>query len=321
MTAFDFMNETSSSCSVCGRPLQYSVGGAYCPHCAATGRQHESATVTGPPVTAPSIPGAASHSSWTDLLSGVGIWIASLIFMLVLPLAGLVIYGLFQPALFSEIAKGQMTPRAVLISLVATFVAQMLTLALAWGVVTRAGQRPFLSTMGWFWRSWFKVPHAIALTIVMLGVGWLTTKFLPHKETSLDKVLEMGLAVRVTMAVLATLGAPIVEEVVYRGVLYPAIERTVNSSVAVVVVTLLFWSVHLAQYWNSAAVLVSVFVLSLALTLVRAATGSLLPCVVTHFLFNGIQAIGIIMAPEAAKHAPEPARAALTALLSLCGLQ
>ena len=241
--------------------------------------------------------------------------------MLVLPLAGLVIYGLFQPALFSEIAKGQMTPRAVLISLVATFVAQMLTLALAWGVVTRAGQRPFLSTMGWFWRSWFKVPHAIALTIVMLGVGWLTTKFLPHKETSLDKVLEMGLAVRVTMAVLATLGAPIVEEVVYRGVLYPAIERTVNSSVAVVVVTLLFWSVHLAQYWNSAAVLVSVFVLSLALTLVRAATGSLLPCVVTHFLFNGIQAIGIIMAPEAAKHAPEPARAALTALLSLCGLQ
>lgn len=319
------MNETSTSCAVCGGPLQSSDSGANCPHCAATEREAESATVAESPIVAPgpepSTPGAAPPAPWIDLLSGIGIWLASLVLMLVLQLAGLVLYGVFQPEIFKEMARGEMTPRVALISLIATFVAQMLTLALAWGVVTRAGQRPFLSTMGWVWRSWFKLPHAMALTIGMLGVGWLATKFLPHQETSIDKVLEMGLAVRVTVAVLATLGAPIVEEVVYRGVLYPAIEKAANSSVAVVVVTLLFWGVHVAQYWGSAAVLVSVFVLSLALTLVRAATGSLLPCVVTHFLFNGIQAIGIIAAPEAIKQVPEPARAALTALLSLCGLQ
>jgi hypothetical protein len=252
---------------------------------------------------------------------GLMVWFVSVVLLIVLPLVATVIYALaFNPRVFSELAKGVLRKETVLVSLVSTFGAQVLTLALAWLVVTKAGQRPFFRTLGWNWHPQFRMIHAVGLTILMFGVAWASGKFLPHKETSLDKVLEMGLAVRVTVAILATLGAPIVEELVYRGILYPAFERVQSRTVAVIVVTLLFWGVHVAQYWGSLAVLVSVFVLSLALTMVRAVTGNLLPCVATHFLFNGVQAIQIILAPEAAKHAPEPARAALAALLRHCGV-
>lgn len=307
------MNYTPSFCSVCGGPLQHTLSGTNCPQCSVS-RSPEAYPVS------PSAAVTTDTAPW-GFWTGLMIWLVSVILLIMLPLVATLIYAVaFNPRLFSELAKGVLTKEAVLISLVATFGAQVLTLALAWLVVTKAGRRPFFSTLGWNWHPQFRMIHAVGLTILMFGVALASGKFLPHKETSLDKVLEMGLAVRVTVAILATLGAPIVEEVVYRGILFPAIERVQSPPVAVIVVTLLFWGVHVSQYWGSMAVLVSVFVLSLALTLVRAVTRNLLPCVATHFLFNGVQAVQIILAPGAAKHAPEPARAALAALLRHCGI-
>jgi membrane protease YdiL (CAAX protease family) len=306
------MNYTPSICSICGSPLQHTLNGANCPQCA---MPDELISPAAPPIAETAVTvDAPPWGVWT----GLGVWLASVVLMLVLQLVGLVGYALIvDRGIMTDLAKGNITPAVILVSLVGTFAAQAVTLALAWLIVTRAGTRPFLTTLGWDWHPQFRLAHAVGLTLLMLGFGWLASKALPHKETSIDKILEMGLAVRVTVAILATLGAPIVEEVVYRGMLYPAIERVQNTNVAVIVVTLLFWGVHVSQYYQSVAVLVSLFVLSLALTLVRAVTGSLLPCVVTHFLFNGVQALGIIFASEAAVPAPKPVRAALTALFNL----
>ena len=96
------------------------------------------------------------------------------------------------------------------------------------------------------------------------------------------------------------------KEIIYRGVLYTAIEKNTGKWAAISVVTFLFWGVHVAQYYNSVATLVAVFVLSFVLTYLRAWTGKLLPGIIVHFIFNGVQGLVIVFAPQKAL-SPDPA--------------
>jgi len=88
-----------------------------------------------------------------------------------------------------------------------------------------------------------------------------------------------------------------VEESIYRGILYPAIERTAGAKTAVILVTLLFAVPHVPQYWPNIGVISSITLLSVVLTLVRARNGRLLPCLVVHLVFNGIQSVIILFEP------------------------
>src|SRR5262249_26438802 len=122
------------------------------------------------------------------------------------------------------------------------------------------------------------------------------------------------------VAALAVLTAPLIEEIVYRGVIYSAVEGLWGSGVAVAFVTALFALVHVPQYWGSYAAITAILSLSLVLTLLRRWTGKLLPCVATHLVYNGIQA-GLLLA--ASKKAPDKdqTEAALVALMCCFGLR
>jgi membrane protease YdiL (CAAX protease family) len=99
------------------------------------------------------------------------------------------------------------------------------------------------------------------------------------------------------IAFLAVATAPLVEESIYRGILYPAFERVSSPTVAVIVVTVLFALPHVPQYWPNFAVIISITLLSVALTVLRARTGRLLPGVAVHLVFNGIQSVIIVAEP------------------------
>lgn len=97
-----------------------------------------------------------------------------------------------------------------------------------------------------------------------------------------------------TTAALVTIGAPIVEEIVYRGFLQPGIRLLIGRPwLAVILPSILFAFVHgEAVPWHALPVL---FVLSLALGIARARTGSIVPSIVMHALFNAAN-IGLVMA-------------------------
>jgi membrane protease YdiL (CAAX protease family) len=59
------------------------------------------------------------------------------------------------------------------------------------------------------------------------------------------------------------------------------------------------------QYYNNLGVIAVIAFLSISLTLVRARSGSLLPSYVMHLVFNGIQAVILIVQPFAGKPAAE----------------
>ena len=92
--------------------------------------------------------------------------------------------------------------------------------------------------------------------------------------TQLDQIINSSLAARYVLAALAVFTAPLVEELIYRGVLYSALQRLVGVSPAVIVVLAIFTLIHVPQYWPNVAVISAVGFLSVCLTIIRAYTGA-----------------------------------------------
>ena len=85
----------------------------------------------------------------------------------------------------------------------------------------------------------------------------------------------------VMMTLLACVGAPLAEEVVFRGYIYPAVKRLSNIPYAIIFSGLLFAAVH-----GNLAALLPLFVLGLVLAGLYELTGSLWMPITIHFLFN-----------------------------------
>ena len=186
---------------------------------------------------------------------------------------------------------------AVLLQVIAVIPAHLLTLGVAWAVVTNFGKRPFWQTLGWDWNRGIGFWASVGLAVALLVFGGLLTKYYGGEPTDIDQIINNSTASRFVLAFLATATAPLVEEVIYRGILYPALQRAIGVAWAVVGVTVLFASVHVVQYYNNISVIIAIGFLSLALTLVRAYTGRLLPCFTIHLVFNGLQSLYIVLHP------------------------
>jgi len=92
------------------------------------------------------------------------------------------------------------------------------------------------------------------------------------------------------MGFLACVGAPLVEEVVFRGYIYGAVKKLSNIGFAVVWSGLLFATVHM----NMAGML-PLFVLGMALALVYEVTGSLWTPIAVHFTFNAVNVVYMLV--------------------------
>jgi membrane protease YdiL (CAAX protease family) len=187
------------------------------------------------------------------------------------------------------------------LSIVSVIPAHGLTLLGIWALITRWGKISFSRTLklSWppSWVAWQGIAICFATAILLLSFGFVITKFLGGGETDLDKLIQSSFSARIATAFLAVATAPLVEEIVYRGVLYPAIQRLLGMGWAIVVVTVMFAAVHVPQYKNNIGVIVVITILSVVLTLVRAWTDRLLPAVVIHLIFNGLQSLALVLEP------------------------
>lgn len=175
--------------------------------------------------------------------------------------------------------------------------AHAVTLLVAWAVATRLGTFPAKKVLGWSWPAGFGPWKSAGLALLLFGAAIAITQTFGGQETELDKILRSSRATALITAVLAAVTAPLVEEVIYRGILYPAVQRLIGPVSAILVVTAMFAGLHVLQYRQNVGVIAAITVLSLVLTTVRARTGRLLPCYVIHLVFNGIQSLLIVFDP------------------------
>jgi membrane protease YdiL (CAAX protease family) len=229
------------------------------------------------------------------------VWISSVLLIVFVPTIFLIPYlfskmgGTIDQHQMAELATKD--PVAVWIQVAAVLPVHLLTLLLSWYVVTNFKRFPFRQTLGWQsggMRWWHYVLILVGFIAVMIAVGMLV----PEQENDLLRILRSSKWALYTIAVLAVFTAPLVEEVIYRGILYSAFQRSVGTFAAVVLVTILFALVHVPQYWPSFSTIFLLTLLSLILTLVRVYSGNLLPCIVLHTLFNAFQSALLIAEPH-----------------------
>jgi membrane protease YdiL (CAAX protease family) len=239
-------------------------------------------------------------SGWADIArppwslgAAVGVWVFFTVTLSIVPAFGLLVWahkaGLnpFSPDLIKN-------PRGLVVQIGMLFVAHLLTLVVGYMVVTSGARRSFFHTLGWRWHPRFGWRHVLALIGGLYLILYLLSLVVPHGETDFDKLIQTGPEVRVAIALVAVLTAPLVEELVYRGILYPALHHRMGRFRAIAIVTGMFAVVHFPQYAGSLLILIAVTVLSFALTLIRSYTGQLLPCVLAHFLYNAIGSVLIL---------------------------
>lgn len=246
---------------------------------------------------------APNNPPWNGWVA-IGFWILSVIFVVFVPGIFLVPYVISQgidvsdrEALMSFVNSDR---TAVFLQLGPVILAHLLTLGVGWLIVTKFNRYSFRKTLGWELNG-FRWWHAGSITIAFYVFAYLMTLIFGHVENDFDRLIAGSRTAVYLVAILATFTAPLVEEVVYRGVLYSAFQRRLGFTAAVIVVTVLFTAVHVPQYSENSVPdlgsIVTLLFLSLTLTLIRAGTGNLLPSIVLHTIFNGLQSLLLILEP------------------------
>lgn len=155
----------------------------------------------------------------------------------------------------------------------------------------------------------------ILACFALAGLSKYPAIFFPGPETDFEKGFFSSAAKTAVMTFVAVATAPLVEELIFRSLLYPALRRLLRkhelarreiSSVriqrftregislaavsAIIVVTGLFTLVHVKQYSSTGSpswgMIMSVALSGLFLTSLRAYTKSLLPSYVMHLTLN-----------------------------------
>jgi membrane protease YdiL (CAAX protease family) len=240
---------------------------------------------------------------WLQLLIGFFTWFGSVLLLVFVPALLAVPYIIY-------LWKTRGLPSAdalandktlILISILGIVPTHLLTLGLVWLIVTQGGKYPFWKTLRFDWPESpgpvIGTLACVATAVVLLAIGFGVTNLWGGSKTQLDLLVESSIPARFATAFVAVFTAPLAEELVYRGVLYSAVERALGKAIAIFVVSMLFAGVHVFQYINNVAVIVVITMLSVTLTVIRAYSGRLLPSFVIHLVFNGIQSLFIVLAP------------------------
>lgn len=232
--------------------------------------------------------------------AAIGVWIFSILLIIFLPFLFVIPYAVSQKGNFADMEavanflKGDTT--AIILNILAIIPAHILTLLLAWFVITRKNTYSFRQTLGWS-SGGFRWFYYILIVVVFFAIAAAVNYLLPDRGNELERILRSSRTAVFIVAFLATFTAPLVEEVIYRGILYSAFQRSIGRAGAVVIVTALFALVHVPQYWGSPGTILLICLLSLVLTLVRVKTDNLLPCVILHTIFNGLQSLLLVLEP------------------------
>ena len=144
---------------------------------------------------------------------------------------------------------------------------------------------PFLIAIRWNW------PHKAAAAFFLLGLILAFSiegmaRFLPiPKSLPMDKLFRDAPSAYLVAFFAITL-APLLEELFFRGLVYPLLRRAVSIIPAVLLTAAAFAGIHGAQLGYAWAPILSIFVVGIVLTLVRERTNSVAASFLTHCGYN-----------------------------------
>lgn len=179
-----------------------------------------------------------------------------------------------------------MSPLLIKVVLGAQFLAYVVVLLFMYHLVTRYYRRGFSEAVrlrwpaGGAWIRYLLLGVGIAVLVQLASLVLPVPKSLPidryfQDRTSAYLMSLFGIAI-----------APLVEELFYRGFLYPALARHVGMVASVTLTAAAFALMHGSQLALAWAPLLILFFVGLAFTIARVLTGSVVPAIFLHVGYN-----------------------------------
>ena len=203
------------------------------------------------------------------------------------------------------ISKPQFAIGSMLLWYAAIFFFLYVTLSLLRG-------HPFWRTLGWrkILPRNAELPRN-PLIYVLTGCGLslfvalLTSRLKPPENLPVEELFKIRQTALLFMA-MAVLVAPLVEETLFRGYLYPLFARSFGAAPGIFITGVLFGLMHgyqLGWTWSLVTVLI---IVGIIFTLVRARTGSVLASYLMHLGYNSLIAAAALLTTKGFTELPKP---------------
>jgi membrane protease YdiL (CAAX protease family) len=191
--------------------------------------------------------------------------------------------------------------RVPLVIVAGQSLAYLLILAYMYVLVTRERGRPdFLAALHWNWPS--NIVVCILAGFVLSLSLQMVAHFLPiPKDLPIDSFFRTP-AEAWALGILSITLAPLMEELFFRGFLYPVLARRLGLPLAVLLTALGFALLHLAQLGSAWGPVLVIFLVGLVLTIVRAKTNSVAAGVLIHMAYNGTITVAMFAATDGFRH-------------------
>ena len=247
-------------------------------------------------------PPAPSAQSWT--YADVGLVLAFAVAAQILVyLSGLIVMLVIEQSRGRTFSyKEAMSSVAFLLS------AQMAWWALvAWlvyRVVRARDERPFGQAIGWVRPAWPLSAYVLGGALLAFSVAALAWVIpMPRQKLPIEELFRDPVSAFL-LAGFGVLVAPAIEELLFRGFLYPVMARVHGAPVGVAATACLFSLVHAQQYgwaWQNLLLLLYVGAVFGAL---RAVSGSLVPSTLVHASYNLTLFAGLYAATDRFRNFP-----------------
>ncbi len=231
-------------------------------------------------------------SGW-DVLSILGVTVASVVVLLLA--TSLAVERLLYPTVpWVEVVQFP------LVTVFAQLIAYVLILAFMISVVRRRPEGLFWRDVRWNWpRNWaVYLSCGVALSIgLQLLAHWLPMP----KEVPLDRFFQTARQAW-AIAVFGATIAPLMEELFFRGFLYPVLARRLGVAASIVLTALAFSVIHAPQLGKAWAPVLVIFLVGLALTVTRAITKSVAAGMLIHVAYNSTISVLMFIATDGFRH-------------------
>src|SRR6266849_561053 len=169
---------------------------------------------------------------------------------------------------------------------------------------------PFWSTIGWRRlpadktslrnRAWpyFFAGSGLAALVAVLGIG-----VHPKEKTPIEELFKDPHGTMLLMA-MAVFIAPLVEETLFRGYLYPFFARKMGVPVGIILTGLLFGLMHGTQLGWSWGIVTLLILVGVVFTYARARTGTVFASYLLHLGYNSLLALTAALATHGFRQLP-----------------
>jgi membrane protease YdiL (CAAX protease family) len=242
--------------------------------------------------------------NWLDLFFLVAVAVSGTIIISLLLIKGFAIFGLS----FRQIQKSPSDENLFLI-LNQTLLSAVLLAYLA--VQMRHSFRaPFWRTIGWRTLETGQTPRAAAyLGLIVSGfmlailVTMSSAVFKAPKQTPIEQFFQDRRSALLLMS-MAVLLAPVLEETIFRGYIYPVIARSFGVNTSILVTGTLFGLLHASQLWGAWAQIAMLVMVGIVFTYARAKTHTVVASYLLHVSYNSCLFLGFLVASHGLRHFP-----------------